>query len=503
MFCMQVQILSLADNHLVGSVSYMPRLVVLNMSSNHLIEPRLDAVPATLQLLYLANNSFRGDVLQLGSLKVGYMDLKLLDLSFNNLSGVLPEEIPHKLSVLNFSNNALAGSLPSSWSRLQNVADIRLDHNQLTGTLPPSWSVLGDNTDNSLQLSVTNTRLHGDMPRQWVQQFCLAIVRSGNARLLFQPIKVEVAALLNEPISVGPLIYLPAQRASINVTLRMRTFSFDYDNPDSVCGIANAARNTALLWGIFAALLVATVVGICLWQRRKPRSAPQGGLCSSISIVLKYDRLCCGKQVVNCVWFLISDIGWTLYSLVTDAITIHQVFSSTQVRYAYLLLGILLLPCAVMFILIVRVSIKRCQEQVGRSILMRWVVAPLIGLLLAPTLFLGLQLVLIIHGIGVPLPTWWGSLGVDLMTFYRMESIAEAMFNALPQSVVQSKLYLMGNDPSGVLIYINTNLFLFSIFGSLFSMYKTVALVVLELHQCSCSALGYCTRLVNFEVFPI
>lgn len=38
----------------------------------------------------------------------------------------------------------------------------------------------------------------------------------------------------------------------------------------------------------------------------------------------------------------------------------------------------------------------------------------LAGLLLAPFLFIGVQLALIFHGIGVPLPAWWSYLGMDL-----------------------------------------------------------------------------------------
>ena len=63
---------------------------------------------------------------------------------------------------------------------------------------------------------------------------------------------------------------------------------------------------------------------------------------------------------------------------------------------------------------------------------------------------------LILHGVGVSLPVWWGSLGVDWGTYCRMQSVAEAFLNALPQSVVQTKLYL-GNDPNGVHVYIDTH----------------------------------------------
>ena len=159
---MQVLFLSLADNQLSGSVPYMPKLVVLDMSSNHLTEPNFDAVPATLQILYLANNRLTG----LLPVTLGYTNLTLLDLAYNNLSGPVPPDLPQKLSILNMSNNAIVGSLPSSWSSLQNMAELRLDNNRLTGTLPPAWSAWGSHTSNSVRLSITNSSLHGRMSRQ-------------------------------------------------------------------------------------------------------------------------------------------------------------------------------------------------------------------------------------------------------------------------------------------------------------------------------------------------
>ena len=100
------------------------------------------------------------------------------------------------------------------------------------------------------------------MPRRWVEQFCLDIQKYSNARVLFQcffqPINMTVPSRTSSPgtITAGPLIQLPAQHASINVTLAHKTYSFDYNNPSSVCGIAQASRDTALLWGIFCEVVV-------------------------------------------------------------------------------------------------------------------------------------------------------------------------------------------------------------------------------------------------------
>ena len=498
---MQVVGLLLKNNRLSGRVPYMDNLQFLDLTFNFFTE--LNAVPFAMEQLYLSGNLLNGNIPQLGSHLSGERvpALKLLDLSYNNLSGSLPQDMPPSLSVLNISNNAFAGSLPSSWGTLQNMTVLRLDNNQLTGGLPGAWSAWGGNTGNSLQLSITNTSLHGRIPREWIEQFCLAILQNNTARLLVQPL--EPFTSVGRTGMVGPTVELPAQQASINVTLNGRDYTFDYGNPDSVCGIVHAARNTALLWSIFAALLLATLVCICLWQRRKPKPGPQGGLFGRwrVSTVLRHDTLSCGRQVVNRVWFLISDVGWTIYDQVTDAITIHQVFSSGHVVYAYVLLAILLIPFAVMFVLIVRVSMRRCQDIVASGLLVHRAAALLIGLLLAPLIFVGVELALIVHGIGVPLPAWWDHLGIDLVAFYRTQSVAEAFLSALPQAIVQSKLYLMGNDPNGIRVYIDTNVFLFSMVGSLFAILKSVALIAVEVHEFKCSLLGYCLKLVKFETF--
>lgn len=448
------------------------------------------------------------------------MELRLLDIRNNSLSGPLPQDLPPNLGILKISNNAFTGTLPSSWSKLP-MADLQLDKNELTGKLPPSWSAWGGSTGNSIRLSIRDTRLHGGMPKEWVQQFCLAIFRYSDPQVLFRPPELSLPLLLSGQtvltVEFGDVIQLPAQQASFNVTLAGKTNTFDYNNPDSVCGIPEAGRTTALVWGIFSAGLLVTLVCIVVWQRLKAGS--QGGMFShwgiSTVIMHAHNRLGFVKRVVNRLWFLISDVGWTIYSLVTDAITIHQVYTSGQLRYAHGLLAILLVPFAIMFILIARISIKVCRGKTGNKTLICRVAAPMTGLLLAPVLFFAIEFTLIFHGVGAPLPAWWGSLNIDLVTFYRTQSIVEAFFSALPQSIVQSRLYLMGNDPNGVRVYINTNLFLVSIIASLSSILKTVILVATELHQYGCSMVaypaqsylfkdalrGYTVKLVKLEAF--
>ena len=405
------------------------------------------------------------------------------------------------MTVLNASGYTLSGQLPSSWSSLSNLVELKLDNNLFTGKLPASWAAWGKNSQNSLQLSVLNASLHGRVPRQWVQQFCLSIVRSTAAQFLSQPIPVTVG-IANISMLIGPDIQLPAQHASINVTLGDKFYSFDYNNPGSICGIPDAARNAGLLWGIFAALLVAELVCVQLWLRRKKRSDS-----SSISRLHKF-RLCVNhsklhvpKQVANRLWFFLFDVVYFIYSQVTDIITVHQIFGSGELRYAYLLVAVLIFPYAFMLLPVARITIKLFQDHMTRKTRARMAMAYVAGVLLCPVMLLMLEFELILHGMGIPVSSWMKPFEVDLYTMHRLETFAESALNALPQSVLQSKLYLMGNDPNGVHVYIDTTLYLFSMTGSLASLLKTIAVFRVERHLYNCSLAAYFAKLLKFESF--
>lgn len=172
-----MQIEYMGNNQFFGTVPYMENLVVLNASVNHFSDARFDKVPAMLQLLYLANNKLTGKMPPLEDWTSSSVNLTLMDLSCNDLSGPLPDAMPPNLAALNISDNAFIGALPSSWSKLKHMAELRLDNNHFTGRLPSACCAWGNKTGNSLQLSITNSSLHGRVPEQWVEQFCLVIVR--------------------------------------------------------------------------------------------------------------------------------------------------------------------------------------------------------------------------------------------------------------------------------------------------------------------------------------
>lgn len=58
---------------------------------------------------------------------------------------------------------------------------------------------------------------------------------------------------------------------------------------------------------------------------------------------------------------------------------------------------------------------------------------------------------------------------------------------------------MMGNDPRGVHVYINTTLFLYSVVGSLFSVLKSVIILLLERHKYTCRFVTYCATMLKLD----
>lgn len=147
---MQVLYATFADNQLAGSIPVMSNITLgLNMSSNRFSTVSFEAFANSLQLLYLANNSLNGTLAF--TLPA---NLSLLDVSYNDFSGPLPSHLPPGMSVLNVSHNAFNRSLPKGWGKIQSLAQLNLDNNKFSGALPAEWSALGNNTYNSLQMSI-------------------------------------------------------------------------------------------------------------------------------------------------------------------------------------------------------------------------------------------------------------------------------------------------------------------------------------------------------------
>ena len=518
----QVQVVRLDNNQLTGSIPKLAdTIMLLNASSNQLTGQPFQNLPATLEVLYLAQNSLTGVIPENTSLPV---NLTILDLAHNALSGTLPQALPRNLTVFNASNNALSDTLPDCWTGL---TELMLDNNNVHGNLPAAWSTWGSSTNNSIQMSVQKTALYGGMPRQWVEQFCLAVVTQSSERVLFTPAPFRFRVTLGLAsrqrhyvdvlVQTGCPIVLMAQHSSINVTLDGRSSSFSYHDPDSLCSVPNAVRNTAILWGLFAAVMLGAIIGHGIWVKKAPATP---GWVRKISVLassssLDHKKVKLSKRVATVAYIFLSDVMWFLYSQITDALAISQLFSLHQLKYAYILLAILLLPFLGMLLLVARVAVQQAlvllsvNAQHSRSyIFVRKAAAFLGGAIVSPFIWFVLEVRLMLEGIGIPVPKRLALLpkymlfeAFDLMTMYRAKSIMETLFNALLQAVIQSKLYIMGNNPNGTHVYINTTLFLSSVAGSLLDIVKTVALMLMELHHFKCGIFTYNKKLVKFVSF--
>lgn len=202
-----------------------------------------------------------------------------------------------------------------------------------------------------------------------------------------------------------------------------------------------------------------------------------------------------------------SDVVWFVYSQVTDAITIHQVFQSGRKEYAFPLLAILVLPFLLVYVLVARMAVKQYHSRVTLStsqgkcrVCLHKTASCLLGLAMSPLFFFSLEIGMITEGFGCALPDSVLLTTIELSTLYRMKSIVESVFNALPQAIIQTKLYIMGNDPGGIRVYIDTTLFLSSVIGSQLSILKTVALVLIELHLFGCNMQVYFSDLLNLRL---
>ncbi|XP_021906567.1 LRR receptor-like serine/threonine-protein kinase GSO1 [Carica papaya] len=81
------------------------------------------------------SNSYEGDILN-------YMSA--LDLSYNNLTGDIPEELGllSQIHALNLSHNQLTGSIPTTFSNLNKIESLDLSHNNLIGEIPSELNKL-------------------------------------------------------------------------------------------------------------------------------------------------------------------------------------------------------------------------------------------------------------------------------------------------------------------------------------------------------------------------
>ncbi|CAL5023167.1 unnamed protein product [Urochloa decumbens] len=160
-----LETLYMKENFLEGSIpssfSKMSKLNHLSLQNNKLS----GSIPVSLgnltnlAVLTLQDNALGGLIPS----TLSSCPLRQLDLSYNNLTGWIPEElflIPTLSDSMCISHNLLSGRLPSDWSNLQNLAALDFSDNRLYGEIPSSIGEL-----KSLEyINASGNILQGEIP---------------------------------------------------------------------------------------------------------------------------------------------------------------------------------------------------------------------------------------------------------------------------------------------------------------------------------------------------
>ena len=121
--------------------------------------------------------------------------VRQLILNSNNLSGVLPPELPRLTSLINLSlwGNQLTGPIPSALGQMTGLLGLNLRSNQLSGPIPPQ---LGQLTNLEL-LHLDQNELTGPIPSELGRLTALAAILGLSDNQLSGPIPPELGRLTN------------------------------------------------------------------------------------------------------------------------------------------------------------------------------------------------------------------------------------------------------------------------------------------------------------------
>ncbi|KAK4731160.1 hypothetical protein R3W88_024148 [Solanum pinnatisectum] len=153
-------------------------LVVLDLHSNKL-KGDLPIPPSFAAYLDYSSNNFSNSIpLDIGN----YLGI-FLSLANNRLAGRIPESICNAsyLQVLDFSNNALSGTIPPCLLEYStNLGVLNLGNNKLNGVIPDSFPI-----GCALQtLDLSENKLQGRLPKSLVNCELLEVLNVGNNKLV-------------------------------------------------------------------------------------------------------------------------------------------------------------------------------------------------------------------------------------------------------------------------------------------------------------------------------
>ncbi|KAI3506143.1 hypothetical protein L1887_28499 [Cichorium endivia] len=154
--------------------SLIPGIRYLNLSSNQIHGVIPDFISAKEPLIDMSSNKFSGN------LPLFPLDTRTLVLNDNMFSGPISSMCNlTSLGRLDLSNNKLSGELPNCWNNLNILRFLNLEGNRLTGTIPDSMGAL----DGAEMISLRGNSLNGELPSSFKNFTSLRLLDLGENEL--------------------------------------------------------------------------------------------------------------------------------------------------------------------------------------------------------------------------------------------------------------------------------------------------------------------------------
>ena len=161
----ELEILKINDNQISGNLqnvlSKSFQLFVLDANNNNMSDkiPTWICNQTTLDTLLLRNNFFQGQI------PCDTIQIRLLDLSQNSLSGSLPSWSSENLRHVHLGRNNFSGPIPKAFLNMSDLLTLDINDNRLSGRIP---SAIGKFLSLKILL-LRGNRLSGRIPTQLCQ----------------------------------------------------------------------------------------------------------------------------------------------------------------------------------------------------------------------------------------------------------------------------------------------------------------------------------------------
>ncbi|MQL75719.1 hypothetical protein Taro_008104 [Colocasia esculenta] len=225
----------------LGFLTSYPDMVHVDLSHNNLSGPLPEdlfaSMPRGLQVLDLSFNNISGSI---SNLQVGSCNSLLdLNLSGNHIAGEMPPSLSNcsSLRSLNFSSNELVGSIPESLGQMRSLQRLDLSLNKITSWIPLE---LGNTCETLLQLKLSSNNILGCIPETLTSCSVLQLLDLSNNNIsrpiperLFENLTSLESLLLSNNFIPGAIPDLSACK-----NLRIADFSsnkFSGVIPSSIC----------------------------------------------------------------------------------------------------------------------------------------------------------------------------------------------------------------------------------------------------------------------------